>query len=61
LRSGGGMLRLPGSLSKFVFEIVEDYIRKIEGKVFESRLDLIKKLRVLEDEVKHLCNENRML
>jgi len=49
------------SLSKFVFEIVEDYIRKSEDKGFESRLELIKKLRSLEEEVKQLRNENRML
>ena len=49
------------SLSKFVFEIVEDYIRKSQDKGFESRLELIKKLRSLEEEVKQLRNENRML
>ena len=49
------------SLSRFVFEIVEDYIRKSEDKSFESRLELIKKLRSLEEEVKQLRNENRML
>ena len=49
------------SLSRFVFEIVEDYIRKSEDKGFESRLELIKKLRSLEEEVKQLRDENRML
>ena len=45
------------SLSKFVFEIVEDDIRKSEDKGFESRLELIKKLRSLEEEVKQLRDE----
>ena len=45
------------SLSRFVFEIVEDYIRKSEDKSFESRLELIKKLRSLEEEVKQLRDE----
>jgi predicted RNase H-like nuclease (RuvC/YqgF family) len=49
------------SLSKFVFEVVEDYIRKTEDKGFESRLELIKKLRSLEEETKQLRDENRML
>ena len=49
------------SLSKFVFEIVEDYIRRSEDHRFESRLELIKKLKELDDEVKRLREENRML
>jgi len=49
------------SLSKFVFEVVEDYIRKSEDKAFESRIELIKKLRSLEEEIKQLRDENRML
>jgi predicted transcriptional regulator len=49
------------SLSKFVFEVVEDYIRKTEDKGFESRLELIKKLRSLEEETKQLRDENKML
>ncbi len=49
------------SLSKFVFEIVEDYIRKSENHRFESRLELIKKLKEFDDEVKRLREENRML
>ena len=53
--------RAKKSLSRFIFEIVEDYLRKCEDKGFESRLDLIKKLRSLEEEVKQLRDENRML
>jgi len=49
------------SLSKFVFEVVEDYIRKSEDKGFESRLELIKKLKSLEEEAKQLRDENKML
>lgn len=49
------------SLSKFVFEIVEDYIRKSEDKSFESRIDLIRRLKSLQEEVKKLREENRML
>jgi len=49
------------SLSKFVFEIVEDYIRKSENHRFESRLDLVKKIRSLEEELGKLREENRML
>lgn len=44
-----------------MFEVVEDYIRKTEDKGFESRLELIKKLRSLEEETKQLRDENRML
>jgi len=53
--------RAKKSLSRFIFEIVEDHLRKCEDKGFESRLDLIKKLRSLEEEVKQLRDENRML
>lgn len=50
------------SISKFVMERVEDSIRKEEGeKGYLSRLELVKRLKSAEDELKSLRNENRML
>lgn len=50
------------SISKFVMERVEDSIRREEGEEgYLSRLELIKRLRSVEDELKELRKENRLL
>jgi len=50
------------SLSKFVIERVEDSIRKEEGEEgYLSRLELIKRLKRAEEELKQLRSENRLL
>ena len=50
------------SLSRFVYERVEDAIRREEGEEgYLSRLELIKRLRKAEDELKQLRNENSLL
>ncbi len=50
------------SISKFVTERVEDSIRREEGEEgYLSRLDLLKRLNVTEDELKKLRSENRLL
>lgn len=50
------------SLSKFVISRVEDSIRKDEGEGgYLSRLDLVKRLKKAEDELKDLTKENRIL
>lgn len=50
------------SVSRFVMERVEDSIRREEGEVgYLSRLDLIKRLRCVEEELKELRRENRLL
>lgn len=50
------------SISKFVMERVEDSIRKEEGEEgYLSRLELVKRLKSAEDELKSLRNDNRML
>ena len=50
------------SLSKFVIERVEDSIRKEEGEEgYLSRLELIKRLKKTEGELKQLKSENRLL
>jgi predicted HicB family RNase H-like nuclease len=50
------------SLSKFVIERVEESIRREEGEEgYLSRAELIKRLRDAEEELKKLCNENRLL
>jgi predicted RNase H-like nuclease (RuvC/YqgF family) len=50
------------SISKFVVERVEDSIRREEGEEgYISRLELVKRLRKAEDELKNLRQENRML
>lgn len=47
------------SISKFVIERVEGSIRREEG--YLSRLELVKRLREAEEELKKLRNENRLL
>ena len=50
------------SLSKFVIERVEDSIRKEEGEEgYLSRLELIKRLKKAEEELKQLRSENKLL
>jgi len=50
------------SISKFVIERVEDSIRKGEGEEgYLSRLELVKRLRASEEELKKLQNDNRLL
>ena len=50
------------SLSKFVIDRVEDSIRKDEGEGgYLSRLELIRRLKKAEDELKELTKDNRML
>jgi hypothetical protein len=50
------------SVSKFVIERVEDSLRSEEGeKGYLNRIDLLKKLRDSEDELKKARNENRLL
>jgi len=54
--------RSGASVSKFVTERVEDSIRREDGEEgYFSRLELIKRLGSLEEELKRLSNENRML
>jgi len=49
------------SLSKFVIDRVEDSIRKDEGEGgYLSRLELIRRLKKAEDELKELAKDNRM-
>jgi hypothetical protein len=49
------------SISKFVIDRVEDSIRKEEEQDYLSRIELIKKLRVAEEELKQLRKDNRLL
>jgi len=50
------------SISKFVFERVEDSIRREEGEEgYLSRLELIKRLKDSDEELKKLRDENRLL
>jgi hypothetical protein len=50
------------SISKFVIERVEDSIRREEGEEgYLSRLELIKRLKDSEEELKNLRDENRLL
>jgi len=50
------------SLSKFVIDRVEDSIRRDEGEEgYLSRLELVKRLKKAEDELKELTKENRLL
>lgn len=50
------------SISKFVVERVEDSIRREEGEEgYLSRFELIKRLRNVEEELKKLRDENRLL
>ena len=50
------------SLSRFVIDRVEDAIRRDEGEEgYLSRLELVKRLKKVEEELKELANENRML
>ncbi len=50
------------SLSKFVIDRVEDSIRRDEGEEgYLSRLELVKRLKKVEDELNGLAKENRML
>jgi len=50
------------SLSKFIIERVEDSIRREEGdEAYLSRLELIKRLREAEEEIRRLRKENKML
>lgn len=50
------------SISKFVLERVEDSIRREEGEEgYLSRLELIERMRKMEDELKKLRDENRLL
>jgi len=50
------------SVSKFVFERVEDSIRRDEGEEgYLSRLELVKRLKSAEDELNNVRKEDRML
>jgi len=50
------------SLSKFVIDRVEDSIRKDEGEEgYLGRLELVKRLKKAEEELKDLTNESRLL
>jgi flagellar motility protein MotE (MotC chaperone) len=50
------------SLSRFVVDRVEDSIRRDEGEEgYLSRLELVKRLKKVEEELKGLTKENRML
>ena len=50
------------SISKFVVERVEDSMRKEEGEEgYRSRLELIQKLSTVEEELRTLRSENRLL
>jgi hypothetical protein len=50
------------SLSKFVIDRVEDSIRKDEGEGgYLSRLELVRRLKKAEDELKESTKDNRML
>jgi len=50
------------SISKFVIERVEESLRREEGEEgYVSRVELIKKLRTAEEELKKLRSENRLL
>ena len=50
------------SISKFVVERVEDYIRREAGdEGYLSRVELVKRLRDAEEEMKNLREENRLL
>jgi len=50
------------SVSKFVVERVEDSIRREEGEEgYLSRLELIRRLKRAEEELKQLRSENRLL
>lgn len=50
------------SLSKFVIDRVEDSIRRDEGEGgYLSRLELIRRLKKAEDELKESTKDNRML
>ena len=49
------------SLSKFIIERVEDSIRQEGGEGYLSRLELVRRLRRAEEELKRLRKENRML
>ena len=50
------------SVSKFVIERVEDSIRREEGEEgYLSRVELVKRLRDAEEELKKLRSENRLL
>ena len=50
------------SISKFVVERVEDSIRREEGdESYLSRAELVKRLRSVEEELKKLREENRLL
>ncbi len=47
------------SLSKFVIERVEDSIRKEEDNAYLARLELINRLREIEEENRRLREENK--
>lgn len=50
------------SISKFVIDRVEDSVRKEEGEEsYVSRLEIIKRLRKAEKELKNLRDENHLL
>jgi hypothetical protein len=50
------------SLSKFVIDRVEDSVRKDEGEEGHlGRIELLRRLKKAEDELKELTSENRML
>jgi predicted RNase H-like nuclease (RuvC/YqgF family) len=50
------------SISKFIVERVEDSIRREEGEEgYLSRVELVKRLRSAEEELKKLREENRLL
>ncbi|MGQ9543313.1 MAG: hypothetical protein ACUVTM_04405, partial [Candidatus Bathyarchaeia archaeon] len=50
------------SVSKFIVERVEDSVRREEGEEgYLSRLELVKRLRDAEEELKKLRDENRLL
>ena len=50
------------SISKFVIDRVEDSVRREEGEEsYLSRLEIIRRLRKAEEELKKFRNENRLL
>lgn len=49
------------SRSKFVIDRVEDSIRKDEGEGEYLRLELVRRLKKAEDELKESTKDNRML
>ena len=62
LRIGSVGLKGLAFLSRFVYERVEDAIRREEGEEgYLSRLELIRRLKSAEEDLKQLRSENRLL